>query len=265
MIAILTLLVGGSLLAACGGGAELSIIRSFFRASRYDDRAALANVSMVAFDRQEDGIANNLSVDSVTEERRRALRLRDLAAALEEVRARDEEFRDKKNAYQNENFEAIRRVIEAERVDADVAGNDQTVQLAWTTWLKDERVSARQVSDAQNELNDESRVTAASAYDPDNPIDVAQYEGELVSKDVTVTATITKDGSSSERWRRQCQTTSWSKSTESSLRSNVCSRIFVRMFRRSNATSKSCGARSREARSNIMRYHVYGNELNSRA
>ena len=34
---------------------------------------------------------------------------------------------------------------------------------------------------------------------PRNPIDVAQYEGELVSKDVTVTATITKDGSSSER------------------------------------------------------------------
>ncbi len=198
VIATVTLLVGGSLLTACGG-AELSIIRSFFQASRYGDRVTLANMSMVVFDAQEDGIASSPSVDSVTEERRRALRLLDLAAALEEVQASEDEFREKKKAYQDEHVEAITRVIEAERADEDVAGGDQEVQGAWTTWREDERAFARQVSDAQSELNDESRVAAASVYDPGNPIDVAQYEGELVSKDVTVTATIAKDGTSSER------------------------------------------------------------------
>ena len=69
----------------------------------------------------------------------------------------------------------------------------------WTTWREDERAFVRQVSDAQIELSAESRVAVASVYDPGNPIDVLQYEGELVSKDVTVTATIEKNGSLSER------------------------------------------------------------------
>ena len=55
------------------------------------------------------------------------------------------------------------------------------------------------MSNAQIELSDESRVAAASVYNPGNPIDVAQYDGEVISKDVTVTATIEKNGSSSER------------------------------------------------------------------
>ena len=200
VIVTMTLLVGGGLLAACGGGGgEISIIRSFFQASRYGDRTTLANMSMVVFDAQEDGVASSPGVDSVTEERRRALRLRDLSAALEEVQADENEFRAEKKAYQDENFESITRVVEAERAQEDIARGDQEVQEAWTTWREDERAFARKVSDAQNALNEESRIAAASVYDPSNPVDVAQFEGELVSKDVTVTANIEKDGSSSER------------------------------------------------------------------
>ena len=200
VIATVTLLVGGSLLAACGGsGVELSTVRSFFQASNDGDRETLTSMSMVVFDAEEDGIVSSPSVDSVTEERRRALRLQDLWAALEEVQASEDEFREEKKAYQDENVEAITRVIEAERADEDVADDDQGVQEAWTTWREDERAFARQVLDAQIELSDESRVAAASVYDRGNPIDVAQSEGEVISKDVTVTATIEKNGSSSER------------------------------------------------------------------
>ena len=165
VITTVTLLVGGSVLIACGGGAELSIIRSFFQASRYGDRVTLANMSMVTFDPQEDGIASRLSVDSVTDERRRALRLRDLAAALEEVQASEDEFREEKKAYQDEHVEAITRVIEADRADESVSSGDQEVQLAWTTWRELERAFARKVSDAQNELSNEGVVAEASVYD----------------------------------------------------------------------------------------------------
>ena len=199
-IVTVTLLACGSLLAACGGGGgELSIIRSFFQASRFNDRTTLGNMSMVVFDPQEDGIVSSPSVESVTEEQRRALQLRDLSAALEETRAAETTFREEKKAYQDEHFDAIARVVEAERGEEDVARPDEEVQAAWRTWRDDERDFARKVSAAQSDLDDESRIAQASTYDPANPLDVSQFEGELVTKDVTVSATVTKDGVGDER------------------------------------------------------------------
>ena len=196
----LALVVGGGLLAACGGGGgEQSIIRSFFQASRFNDRTTLGNMSMVVFDPQEDGIVSGTSVESVTEEQRRPLRLRELASALEEIRAAETTFRAEKKTYQDENLEAIARVIAAEREEEDVAGRDQEVQEAWRTWRDDERDFARNVSAAQNALDGEARIAQASTYDPANPLDVAQFEGELVSKDVTVAATVTKDEVAADR------------------------------------------------------------------
>ncbi len=190
----LALVVGGGLLAGCGGGgAEQSIIRSFFQASRFNDRTTLGNMSMVVFDPQEDGIVSGASVESVTEEQRRPLRLRDLASALQETRDAETTFRAEKKTYQDENLEAIARVIAAERGEEDVARRDQEIQEAWRTWRDDERDFARKVSDSQSALDEEARIAQASTYDPSNPLDVAQFEGELVSKDVTVAATVTKD------------------------------------------------------------------------
>ena len=196
----LALVVGGGLLAACGGGGgEQSTIRSFFQASRFNDRTTLGNMSMVVFDPQEDGIVSGASVESVTEERRRPLRLRDLAAALEEIRAAETTFRAEKKTYQDENLEAIARVIAAEREEEDVARRDQEVQEAWRTWRDDERDFARKVSASQNALDEEARIAQASTYEQGNPLDVAQFEGELVSKDVTVAATVTKDEVAADR------------------------------------------------------------------
>jgi hypothetical protein len=46
------------------------------------------------------------------------------------------------------------------------------------------------VTDARRKLASESAVVKMSVADPRNPIDVSKYEGELVSKDVTVNATL---------------------------------------------------------------------------
>ena len=46
------------------------------------------------------------------------------------------------------------------------------------------------LSDAQAQLNDESAVAELSVFDPNNPIDLTQYDGELVSKRVTIAATV---------------------------------------------------------------------------
>ncbi len=197
----LALVVGGGLLAACGGGGpELGIVRSFFQASRFNDRTTLGNMSMVTFDPQEDGIASSPSIESVTEERRRALRLHELGTALEDIRSSELTFQGEKKTYQDENFEAIARVIEAERdEEKEVDSDDQEIQDAWRTWRDDERDFARKVSAAQTDLDEEARIAGASTYDPSNPIDVSQFEGELISKDVTIEVTVTKDEVEEER------------------------------------------------------------------
>lgn len=200
LIVTMALLAGGGLLAACGGGGEeLTLVRGFFQASRYEDRTTLGNMSMVFFSPQENGIASSPSVDAVSEVDRRPLRLQELQEALAEVQAAETDFRAEKKLYQDENEETIARVIEAQREGEDIASSDEEVRDVWTQWVDDEREFARKVSDAQNELNEESRIASASTYDPSNPINVVDYTGDLLTKDVTVTANISLDGSDSER------------------------------------------------------------------
>jgi hypothetical protein len=200
LIVILALLAGGGLLAACGGGGEeLTLVRGFFTASRYQDRATLGNMSMAVFSPTEDGIATSPSIQNVTEEDRRQLRFGELQQALEDIQAAETSFRAEKKQYQDANEEAIGRVIEANREGEEVASRDEEVRDTWTQWVSDEREFARKVSDAQNALNEESRLAQASVYDPSNPINVVELDGELLSKDVTVTANVELDGASEER------------------------------------------------------------------
>ena len=199
-VATFSLLIGGGFLASCGGGGpESTLIRGFFQASRYSDQTTLGNMSMVTFDPQEDGIASSPSVDNVSEEARRPLRMGELAGALAELESEADAFAIEKNAYQDEFFEDIARVVEAEREGEDVARGDEEVQVAWREWRDNERAFIRELSDAQTALNEESLIADASTYDPSNPINVREYEGELVSKDVTVTANVTKGDVQEER------------------------------------------------------------------
>ena len=199
LVGSFVVLTSGVLVGCGGGGAESSLIRTFFTAARYDDRVTLGNMAMVGFDPAEKGIVRTFDVTMVTEAPVRPLRLRDLVMAVEEAEASDVEFRARKKMYQDENTEAIVRVLEAEGDGEDVSSADEEVQEAWSQWRSEERESATAVSAAQNELNEESQVAQASVFDPDNPIVVSDYEGELFSKEVAVTATVELDDSSEEQ------------------------------------------------------------------
>jgi len=194
------LLLGGGLLTACaGGGEEQGIVQAFFQASRFNDRTTLGNMTMVFFDPAENGIASRVSVENVTEERRRSLRIRELQSELEDLQAEEQGFFDEKRLYQDENADVILRVIEAERDEEDVASGDEEVQEAWAGLVAREQAQAAAVSDAVVAVQAESRLASASMYDPSNPVAVANFEGEQMSKDVTVTAMVEKDGNSAEQ------------------------------------------------------------------
>ena len=69
----------------------------------------------------------------------------------------------------------------------------------WDGLVDEERSHAQNVSDATAELNRAVQIANASVFDPSNPIDVTAYDGDVITKDLTVTASVERDGSSSDR------------------------------------------------------------------
>lgn len=189
--AFVTGLLAG-LVSGCGGGEEQALIRNYFTAARVNDRTTLGNIATVPFDPQQDGVVMSPSVESVAPEERRPLRTRELAEALQKARADEEAFNTKKKEYQDANFEAITRVLETERANKPVTARDRDVQAAWTKWREDTMQHAKAISDAQRALNEESEVASASVADPNNPVDVTTFDGELITKQVTINGTVRK-------------------------------------------------------------------------
>jgi hypothetical protein len=189
----------GLLVSACGGsGEEQTLIRTYFQAARVNDRASLGNIAMYAWNAEERGAVSRPNVQTVAEEQRRPLRMLELTEVLAEARESEETFTQEKIAYQDENFDAINRVLEAEREGDDVARRDREVQEAWTDWRERTMEHSREVSAALDELNSEQNEASLSMFDPNNPIDVTEYNGELVTKDVEITARVELDGNETE-------------------------------------------------------------------
>ena len=55
------------------------------------------------------------------------------------------------------------------------------------------------VADAQQELTAEQNTASLSMFDPNNPLDLALFDGEIQTKDVAVTATVEQGGSETEQ------------------------------------------------------------------
>ena len=188
------------LVSACGGGGgEQTLIRNYFTATRLNDRATLRNIAMVSWDSGEDGMVSGAAVQSVAEEQRRPLRMKEFNQALADAQAAEEAFNTEKVAYQDENFDAINRVLGAERDGDDVARRDVEIQEAWTDWRNRTMEHSKMVSDARAELGREQNNAALSMSDPRNPLDLTQYDGELITKEVSITADVDLNGAETER------------------------------------------------------------------
>ena len=190
----------GMLFGACGGGGEEeTLIRSYFQAARFGDRDSLNNIAMYGWDTAVRGIVSRPSVESVSEEQIRPLRMVELSQTLAEAEEAEEVFTQEKIVYQDENFDAINRVLEAEREGNNLRRRaDREVQEAWTDWRDRTIEHSRAVAAARDELNAEVNEAQLSMFDPSNPIDVTQYEGELVTKEVELSARIELDGNETE-------------------------------------------------------------------
>jgi len=176
--------------AACSGGPEQPILNQFFTASRLRDNTSLQNFSTVAFDPSRDGTVSSFSIVSVTPEEHKPLNVRTFAKALDDARAEDAAYSKRKEEYFAANQEAISRALKAEREKGKLKGKDADVQVAWTKFREEGSQVSKKVADARTKLASESAIVELSFSDQRNPPDYKKYEGELVSKEVTVSANV---------------------------------------------------------------------------
>lgn len=176
-------------LVACSGGAEQPILSQFFAASRLHDNTTLGGFSTVAFEPGTHGIITAFTVTNVTPEQRKPLALKTLAKAQDDARAEDAAFTKRKDEYANQAGEALERVVKAGRT-GKLKGKDADVQVGWFKLVDEGVAVARKVTDARRTLAAESAVVDLSVADPRNPVDTKKYDGELVSKDVTIDAPV---------------------------------------------------------------------------
>jgi len=180
-----------ALAAGCSNHPEQSILSQFFTASRLRDNTSLNNLTMVSFEPRTQGTVTTFDIVTITPEQRKPLPLKALAQAHTAAKADDAAFTKRKEEYQNENLEAIQRVLKADREKTRLKGKDAEVQATWSKIVQDGVAVSRKVSEARRKLAGESSVVDVSINGGSNsPVDLTKYDGELVSKDVTISATV---------------------------------------------------------------------------
>jgi hypothetical protein len=179
------------LLVGCSGGSEQTIVGQFFNASRLGDNTSLDNIATVVFDPRTQGTVTTFSVTNITAEDRKPLPLKSLAKAEEDAKAEDDEFSRRKDEYQNANLEAIQRVLRAENDGGKIGGKDAEVQAAWTKFREEAATVAKKVSEARRTRRSQTQLVDLSINGGGRTaIDVSKYDGEMVSKEVTVNAPV---------------------------------------------------------------------------
>jgi len=146
----------------------------------------LANIATVSFDPSRDGVAQNVKVVSVTPEQSRELQFKELEKARQEAVAAEAEFSKKMKAYQDENLDAINRVLKLEQTNGKARGKDAEVQAAWAKWREEQKEHNRKVSEARSKLNAERRVADLSVTD----VDPTGFDGTEYTKEAVVTANV---------------------------------------------------------------------------
>ncbi len=177
--------------AGCaGGGAEKTTIDKFFRASRLRDNVTVGNISMAQYDPRVEGQVESTSIVSVTEEQVTPLHLRELGKAADEAKKADDEFTNKKRAYQDQHIDELNRLQAAQKKGQALKGKDSEFQREWQKWVDDTKESSKKLSDAREQLLAERGVADTSVMNPQTPVDPTQYEGELATKDYTISAEV---------------------------------------------------------------------------
>jgi hypothetical protein len=172
--------------AGCSSAPEEQMVRKFFQSSRLGDNMTLASIATVSFDPSKDGQASSVKVVSVTPEESRPLQFKELEQARKAAADEEAAFSKKMKEYQDQNIEAINRVLKIEATNGKARGKDAEVQAAWSKYREEQAVLSKKVSEARQKLNRERRVADLSVSDHDP----TTFDATEFKKEVTVTADV---------------------------------------------------------------------------
>lgn len=187
----------GILAAACSSTPpEQQLLSQFFRASRTRDNETLARMSAVEFNPRVQGEVTDFEITNVGDERRTPLDFKALMAAQQKATEDEAEFRRRRFEFENANRPALESIAKMERDPAaKMNAAQQTLKAEWDKWRQDALSVNKATASAKAALNNASGPAEASLAQPGQPTFAAdKFEGELVSKDVTVNAEVRKDG-----------------------------------------------------------------------
>jgi hypothetical protein len=195
----LAFLLAAATLIGCSAPPEKPILNQFFTASRLRDNTSLANFTTVAFEPNAQGVVLSYDITNVTPEERRPLDLRTLAKAHFDAETEDTEFSKRKYEYQTANLDAIKRVLKSERENTKLATKDAEVQATWSKLVEDGTAISKKVVDAKRRLAAEKALADMSINGGPTRVDVTKYDGELVSKDISISAPVRMPNGRSEQ------------------------------------------------------------------
>jgi hypothetical protein len=183
-------------MACSRGGGEDQLLDRFFRAARSRDNMTLGNIAAVSFNPNQQGVVERFTVTEVSPEQRRAIDFRQLTQAHAEALAEEEAFSRRMQEFHSANVETISRVAQARDSGRELRGADAEVYSAMEQWRDEQNEYSRRLSEAQSRLSrDRAQVVNSLSPAGGEDVDVSDMDVELVSKRVTVDATVrTPDG-----------------------------------------------------------------------
>ncbi len=182
----------------CSGSSEKKLLADFFRAARLKDDVTLGNFAAASFNPRTDGIVESFDVTSVSPERSVPLPLKTYAKAVEDKRAEDADFTAKRREFQGANQAAINRIMALDGAGKPIPAKDQPLKGEWDKWVADTATHRKAMSDAMKQLSDARGIAELSLSRPNGAtVDATKYDGEMVTKDVLLTANVKQpDGQS---------------------------------------------------------------------
>jgi hypothetical protein len=175
----------------CSRPPEQQFLTQFFRAARARDNTTVGRMSAVEIDPRTQGSVEDFEITNIGPETRTPLTFKPLFEAEAQAREAEKEFLKTKIEYQNANLKQIEEVLklEAQGPDAKFSPALQKVKGEWDKWRADIAAHARASNGASLAIKQATGLAEASLTQPGQPaLDPKTFEGETISKDVTVNA-----------------------------------------------------------------------------
>jgi hypothetical protein len=191
-----------ALLAACSSAPpEQQLLTQFFRAARTRDNETLARMSAVRFQPAEQGEVSSFDITNVGEERRTPLDYKALINAQTQAATATEQTRSRKREFETSNRAALEAILKLEREPAaKFSPEQQKLKAEWDVWRQDLLAKERAQSAAKVAFENAVGPADASLAQPGQPpFSAEKFQGELVTKDVTVNAQVKKGSETTQK------------------------------------------------------------------